>query len=98
MGRDSLLALGLGWRFRVIDSVLGIVNQCWIHNGFWPSLILHSNEYMQTRHYCSSSQAWGRSMVMCHCDNQVVVATVGRGYCKHSAMAHILLCACSFWR
>lgn len=45
MGRDSLLALG--WRFRVIDSVLGIVNQCWIHNGFWPSLILHSNEYRQ---------------------------------------------------
>ena len=37
-------------------------------------------------------QAWGGSTVMCHCDNQGVVAAVRGGYCKDPAMAHMLRC------
>ena len=37
-------------------------------------------------------QAWGGSTVMCHCDNQGVVAAVRGGYGKVPAMAHMLRC------
>ena len=37
-------------------------------------------------------QVWGGSTVMCHCDNQGVVAAVRGGYCKDPAMAHMLRC------
>ena len=35
---------------------------------------------------------WEGSTVLCHCDNQSVVAAIKGGYCKDPAMAHMLRC------
>ena len=35
---------------------------------------------------------WGGSVVLCHCDNEGVVAALKGGYCKDPTLAHILRC------
>ncbi len=35
---------------------------------------------------------WGGSVVMCHCDNEGVVATIKGGYCRDPTLAHMLRC------
>ena len=35
---------------------------------------------------------WAGKTVLCHCDNMAVVAVIRGGYCKDSAMAHMLRC------
>lgn len=37
-------------------------------------------------------QEWKGETVLCHCDNQAVVAVMNGGYCKDTAMAHMLRC------
>ena len=36
--------------------------------------------------------AWKGATVLCHCDNQAVVAAIRGGYCRDPAMAHMLRC------
>ena len=36
--------------------------------------------------------AWRGSVVMCHCDNEAVVASIKGGYCRDPKMAHMLRC------
>ena len=35
---------------------------------------------------------WGGSSVLCHCDNEAVVAVVRGGYCRDPTLAHMLRC------
>ena len=35
---------------------------------------------------------WGGSVVLCHCDNEGVVAALKGGYCKDPTLAHMLRC------
>ena len=37
-------------------------------------------------------RAWRGQVVLCHCDNQAVVAAIKGGYCKDTVMAHMLRC------
>ena len=35
---------------------------------------------------------WRGTLVLCHCDNEAVVAAVKSGYCKDPTLAHMLRC------
>ena len=37
-------------------------------------------------------EAWRGRTVLCHCDNQAVVAAISGGYCRELVMAHMLRC------
>ena len=44
-----------------------------------------------TTNYHSNSN-WRGATVLCHCDNEAVVAAVKSGYCRDPTLAHMLCC------
>ena len=52
----------------------------------------HSSERAATDHCAIWGPQWEGSSVLCHCDNEGVVAVVRGGYCKDPLLAYMLRC------
>ena len=62
----------------------------------WPGFTGASNAAKELLPIIIATAIWGASWrgatVLCHCDNEAVVATVKSGYCRDSTLAHMLRC------
>lgn len=75
---------------------------CWRHNWFqvrwqdWPAFASASIAAKELLPIIVAVAIWGPQWaglsVLCHCDNEGVVAAVKGGYCKDPALAHMLRC------
>ena len=93
MLRESLRAPGV-----VVWSGPGVVGDQWCQVPWseWPGFASASIAAKELLPIIVATAIWGLgwkgSVVMCHCDNEAVVASIKGGYCRDPRMAHMLRC------